>query len=159
MFAAIIAQLGGAFISKFIDGALEAFKAYENKQISLEELKDRLLGLMVGAARDIEVSHSETLAKTYATFWQAADSDKSNIMKIMWASALGSQIFVLFWAQWCAPLLYAYGYMDKGWRAGTTVEWAYLLIGALLGLGPMVLRNGPAAGSNVTAALKNLLGK
>lgn len=155
MFSAIITSLGGAFINKFIDGALTAFTAYQNKQISIEELKDRLLGLMVNAARDIEVSHSETLAKTYASFMDALKTSK--LLQIMWAWAVGTQIFILFWSQFFVPLLFAYGFLPN-WKAGTTADWAYLLLVACLGMGPVVLRNGPGAGS-IADKLKGLVSK
>lgn len=145
MFTAIITSLGGAFINKFIDGALTAFTAYQNKQISMEELKTKLLSLMVTAARDIEVSHSETLAKTYASFMDAMKTSK--VIQYGWATALYSQLFVLFWSQWMVPMLFAYGLLGIGWRAGTSAEWAYLIVIGLLGMAPVVLRSGPGAGS------------
>lgn len=156
MFSAIISSLGGVFIEKIIGGALEAFKAYENKQISMEELRTKLLGIMVGAARDIEVAHADALAKTYASFMDAMKTSK--VMQYGWATALYSQIFVLVWSQWAVPLLFAYGLLGIGWRAGTSAEWAYLLIAGLLGMGPVVLRSGPGAG-NITDRLKSMISK
>jgi hypothetical protein len=144
MFSAIISSLGGVFINKFFDGALQAFTAYQNKQISVEELKDRLLGLMVNAARDIEVSHADTLAKTYASFMDALKV--TPILQRMWAWTVGTQLFILVWSQFFVPLLFAYSILPN-WKAGTTGDWAYLLLGACLGMGPLVLRNGPGAGS------------
>lgn len=155
MFSAIISSLGGVFINKFFDGALQAFTAYQNKQISVEELKDRLLGLMVNAARDIEVSHAETLAKTYASFMDALKV--TPILQRMWAWTVGTQLFVLVWSQFFVPLLFAYSILPN-WKAGTTGEWAYLLLGACLGMGPLVLRNGPGAGS-IADKLKAAVGK
>jgi hypothetical protein len=157
MLSAIFSSVGMSLINGFLDKALAAFTAYQNKQISVEQLKDQLYAAMVAAAKDVEIAHADTLAKTYATFWTAANADKSNLMKIMWAAALGSQIFVLFWSQWCVPLLFAYGFLPN-WKAGTTAEWSYLLIGALLGLGPMVLRSGPSA-ATITDKLKAMIGK
>lgn len=158
MLTAIFSSVGGSIVNAFLGKAMEAFTAYNNKQISMEELRSRVSIAMLDAFKEVEKSHADALAKTFATFWAAADTDKTNLLKIMWAAALGSQIFVLFWAQWCAPLLYAYGLMDKGWRAGTTVEWAYLLIGGLLGLGTIVLRSGPGAGS-LTDKMKSMVSK
>lgn len=144
MFSAIISSLGGVFINKFFDGALQAFTAYQNKQISVEELKDKLYGLMVNAARDIEVSHAETLAKTYASFMEALKV--TPILQRMWAWTVGTQLFILCWSQFFVPLLFAYQILPN-WKAGTTGEWAYLLLGACLGMGPLVLRNGPGTGT------------
>ena len=158
MLEMIFAKIGGAFLDRIFGGILDISKAVINKQITEIEAKAKMQSLLIGAAKDIEVTHSNDLVKTYDTFWKAADTDKTNIMKIGWAAALFSQIFVLFWAQWCAPALYAWGYMDKGWHAGGTTDWSYALIGALLGLGPLVLRTGPGAGS-IGDRLKAMVGK
>jgi len=156
MFSAIISSLGGVFINKFIDGALQAFTAYQNKQISMEELRTKLLSLMVGAAKDIEVSHADALTKTYASFMDAMKTSK--VIQYGWATALYSQLFVLFWSQWMVPMLFAYGLLGIGWRAGTSAEWAYLIVIGLLGMAPVVLRSGPGAG-NLTDRLKAMVSK
>lgn len=158
MLEMIFAKLGGAFLDRIFGGILDISKAVINKQVTEIEAKKQLLSLFISGWRDIEVEHSKDLTATYQTFWTAADNDKSNLMKRMWAVALGSQLFVLFWAQWVAPFLYAYGFMDKGWHAGGTVDWAYALVGALLGLGPLVLRTGPGA-TSLPDKLKALIGK
>lgn len=132
----IFAKLGGALLDRIFGGLLDVAKQVVNKQISEVEARKQIHSMFITAARDVDVSYNETARDMFKTFWQAADTDKTNLMKIMWATALGTQIWVLFWAQWVAPLLYAYGYMDKGWRAGSTVEWAYALIVGLLALGP-----------------------
>ena len=156
MLSAILSSVGGAFIGKFFDAAKDIFHDYQQAKITAEECKTRLLTALLESAKAIEVSHADALTKTYATFWTAASDDKSNLMKRMWAIALGSQIFVLFWSQWCVPLLFAFGALPN-WKAGTSAEWAYLLVGALLGLGPLVLRNGPGAMS--PEKLKALISK
>lgn len=155
MFANIIASVAGSMVDKIIGPFLELGKAYMNKQISMEELRAKMVEAMVSSAADVEKTHSQELTKTYSAFIDA--STKSFLLRFMWAVALGSQIFVLFWSQWVVPMLYAYGYMNKGWHAGTTGEWSYLLVGALLGLGPMVLRSGPTAVD--ASKWKSLIGK
>lgn len=154
MLSAILSSLGGAFINKFFDNALQAFTAYQNKQISMEELKTQLLQSLISAARDIEVSHSETLAKTYATFMGAME--KSLLMKIMWACTVGTQLFVLVWHQLAIPFI-AFAFSVRYPSSGETVNWAYLLLGACLGMGPLVLRNGPGAMN--TDKMKALISK
>lgn len=159
MLSSIVGMLAGPLVDKLIAPFTHIFDAYMNKQITEAQLREQLQAILIGAFKDIEVAYADVLAKTYQTFWTAASEDKTNIMKIMWAAATGSQIFVLFWSQWVAPFLYAYGWMDKGWHAGTTGEWSYLLLGALLGLGPMVLKSGPAASGAIVDNLKRLVGK
>jgi hypothetical protein len=160
MLSGIIASLGGAFIDKFFGNALKAFEAYQNQKISMEELKVRLQTAMVSAAKEVEVSHSETLAKTYASFMGAVVQSK--LMQVVWAAVTLSQLVVLVWHQLGIPMFvmimrnYVPGFNYPG--SGNTVEWAYLLLGACVGMGPMVLRNGPGAG-NLTDRLKGLVGK
>lgn len=140
MLSAIFSSLGGVIIDKFLGNALKAFEMYNNKQISMEELRTKLLDHLQDSVKAVEISHSETLAKTYASFMSAME--KSPLLQTMWAWTVGSQLFILVWSQFFVPLLFAYSILPN-WKAGTTGEWAYLLLGACLGLGPLVLRNGP----------------
>lgn len=160
MLSAIFSSLGGAIIDKFFGNALKAFELYNNKQISMEELKVRLQTSLVAATRDVEVSHSETLAKTYASFMGALE--KSKLMQIVWASVTISQLFVLLWHQLGIPwFVLLMRQTQPGWQypsSGSTVEWGYLLVAACVGLGPVIMRAGPGAGS-LTDRLKSLVGK
>jgi len=156
MLSAIFSSLGGAIIDKFFGNALKAFEMYNNKQISMEELRTRLLEHLGDAFKAVEVSHSETLAKTYAAFMDAMKTSK--VIQYGWATALYSQLFVLFWSQWVVPMMFAYGLLGIGWRAGTSAEWAYLIVIGLLGMAPVVLRSGPGAG-NLTDRLKAMVSK
>lgn len=155
MFSAIFASVGGAFFDKLFGNMRGAFESYLNKQISLEELRSRMVVEALKAAKEIEVSHSETLAKTYASFMDALKV--SPLLQRMWAWTVGTQLFILFWSQFFVPLLFAYSILPN-WKAGTTGDWAYLLLGACLGMGPLVLRNGPGAGS-MTDKLKAMVSK
>ena len=156
MLELILSKVGGALIDRIFGGIVKIGEAYINKQITEIEAKKQILSLFLGGSKEIEVTHANVLGETYKTFWTAADSDKSNLMKRMWAVALGSQIFVLFWSQFCVPLLFAYGYLPN-WKAGTSAEWAYLLVGSLLGMGPLVLRAGPGASVLSLDKLKELI--
>lgn len=155
MLAALFSTIGMPLINGILDKALDAFKAYENKTISMEQLKDQLYAAMVSAIKDIEVAHAEALAKTYASFMDTMK--QSVLMQRIWASVVISQLFVLLWAQLAVPLLFAFSILPN-WKAGTTAEWAYLLVGACLGMGPMVLRSGPGAG-DLAGRLKAMVGK
>lgn len=144
MLAAILSSVGGAFISHFFDAAKDIFHDYQQGKITAEECKTRLLSQLLESAKAIEISHSETLAKTYASFMDALKV--TPILQRMWAWTVGTQLFILCWSQFFVPLLFAYSILPN-WKAGTTGEWAYLLLAACLGMGPLVLRNGPGAGS------------
>ena len=155
MLSAILSSLGGALLDKFFGAARDIFHDYTQGKISEAECRTRLLSSLLDSAKAVEVSHSETLAKTYASFMDAMKT--SPLMQRMWALTVGSQLFILFWSQFCVPLLFAYG-MLPNWKAGTSAEWAYLLIVACLGMGPVVLRSGPGAG-NIADRLKALVSK
>lgn len=155
MLSTIFATIGMPIINGILDKALEAFRAYENKQISIEQLKDQLYATMLDTIKAVEVAHADALAKTYANFMDAIKTSK--LMQRTWATVVLSQLFVLVWSQFAVPLLFAFG-MLPSWKAGTSAEWAYLLVGACLGMGPMVLRSGPGAGS-LPERLKAVVGK
>lgn len=153
MFASLIAALGGKFIDGFLTEATGLFKAYINKEITEAELREKLLSCMLQSAKSVEVAHAEALAKTYSAFMDTMG--KSNLMRRAWAWTLGSQVFALFWYQWVVPFstFIAHDYFGATrWffpSPGSTIEWAYLLIGGLCGMGPIVLRSGPGAGQIV----------
>jgi hypothetical protein len=155
MLTAIFSSVGGSIVNAFLGKAMEAFTAYNNKQISMEELRSRVSIAMLDAFKEVEKSHAEALAKTYASFMDALKV--SPLLQRMWAWTVGTQLFILFWSQFFVPLFFAYGVLPN-WKAGTTGDWAYLLLGACLGMGPLVLRNGPGAGS-VTDKLKAMVSK
>ena len=154
MFSAILSSVGGVFFDKLFGNLRGAFESYLNKEISIEELRSRMVIEAVKAAKESEVSHSETLAKTYATFMDALKV--TPILQRMWAWTVGTQLFVIVWAQFFVPLLFAYSLLPN-WQAGTTAEWAYFLLGGCLGFGPIILRNGPGATS--PDKMKALIGK
>ncbi len=142
MLSAILTSVGGAFISKFFDAAKDIFHDYQQGKITAEECKTRLLTSLLETAKAVEVSHSETLAKTYDSFTKAMVQSK--LMQCVWASVCWSQLLVLVWYQAGVPLLcYAVGNKTCFPSAGSTIEWAYLLLAACLGMGPVILRNGP----------------
>jgi hypothetical protein len=155
MLSTIIASLGGAIVDKFFGAARDIFHDYATQKISEAECRAKLLSALAAAAKDVEVAHADALAKTYASFMEAMKSSK--LMQIMWAWTVGSQLFILFWSQFFVPLLFAYGVLPN-WKAGTSAEWAYLLLVACLGMGPVVLRSGPGAG-NITDKFKSMIGK
>lgn len=156
MLTAIFSQFGMSIINGVLDKFLDAFKAYENKQISMEELRTRLYEAVLESVKAIELAQADALAKTYQAFIGALAQNQ--FMQKVWGFAIISQLLVLLWHQLGIPAIVALGLIARYPSSGTTVEWAYLLVGALMGLGPMVLRAGPGAGS-LTDRLKAMVGK
>lgn len=118
----------------------DAFKAYEQKQITLAELNAKVQQSLISAFAEVQKSQSAALAATFASFMDGAKN--SALMRGVWAAVVLSELVVLLWHQLGIPaVVYFTGHGYPG--SGTTVEWAYLLIAACLGLGPVVLNKGP----------------
>jgi hypothetical protein len=143
----------GTLLDKIIGPFVDCFKAYEQKQISEAELRAKVSEILINSFGDVEKTHAQELSKTYATFM--ASLDKSLLLRVVWASTTISQLLVLLWHQVGIPAIVAVGIIDHYPSSGSTVEWAYALLGACLGLGPLVLRTGPGAAnlSSLKAAL------
>lgn len=156
MLAAIASALGGSLIDALLGNVRGIFEAYFKKEITEKEMRFKLQEALLKTFAEVEVAHADALAKTYSAFMKAASTNL--LMQIMWAVALGTQIFVLFWYQWVVPFIVFMEWASRYPSAGSTVEWAYALIAGLLGMGPVVLRNGPGAG-NMTDRLKAMVGK
>jgi hypothetical protein len=142
-----------AIAGSLFDTAANIFKAYQAREISREQALADLSKALVAAFAEVEKAHAEALAKTYESFQQTLRGSPELIR--MFKVVIYSQTFVLFWSQWVVPMALWLGY-DGAWRAGTTAEWAYLLIGGLCGAAPMLLRAGPGAG-NIADRLKGLV--
>jgi len=155
MLSAIFSSVGMSIVNAFLGKALEAFTAYNNKVISIEELRTRVSIAMMQSFKEVEVAHAEALAKTYASFMQAMV--QSRLMKIVWAAVTLSQLCVLLWVQvGVSTFVYLTG---TPWpSSGKTSDWAYLLVAACVGMGPIVLRSGPGEGT-ITEKLKTMVGK
>lgn len=155
MLSTIVGAIAGPLVDKIIGRGADLFEAYLKKQISIEELRTALMKVVVESFTELEKTHAETLAKTYESFQTTLRGSPELIR--MFKVVIYSQTFVLFWSQWVVPMMHWIGY-EGAWRAGTTAEWAYLLIGGLCGAAPMLLRAGPGAGS-LSGQLKSLIGK
>lgn len=154
MFGSIISAVAGSLVDKIIGPFLELGKAYMNKQISMEELRARMVTVLVSSAAEVEKTQAQELSKTYESF--QVTLRQSRLVQIAWACTLFSQLAVLLWHQLGIPyFVYMTG---KGYpSSGSTVEWSYALIGFLLGAGALIFRTGPGA-MNVNS-WKALIGK
>lgn len=155
----MLSLLGPAVIKALVDGflgkALEAFTAYQNKQISLAELNVKLQESLMATFAEVEKSHAESLTKTYESF--QVTMRQSPIVQQMWSWVVATQLVVLLWHQMGIPAVVYFTGHDYP-SSGSTVEWAYALIGFMFGAGALLLRTGPGAGSTL-AKLKSAIGK
>jgi hypothetical protein len=142
MFSLILKSVIGSLTGTLLDKVTGIFDSYFKKEITKAELQEKLSEALLKSATEIEVSHSETLAATYNSFMKTMSS--SRIIQWVWAATAVSQLIVLVWHQMGIPLLcYFAGNARCFPSSGSTVEWAYLLLGGLLGMAPLVLRGGP----------------
>lgn len=112
-------------------------KAYFNKEISEAEFEAKIKIAVEENHAKIEQAWADTTAKTTESVQQTMRV--SPMMQRAYALALLSQIFVLIWYQVGASAFLLY--TGKAWPSpGTTVEWAYLLVGAMIGAGPLVFK-------------------
>jgi hypothetical protein len=136
MLTTIITTLAPLLIGKLAD----AFVSYNNKQITLAELNARVTEALIQGFAEVQKSQSAALAQTFASFMDAAKN--SALMRGVWATVTLSQLAVLLWHQvGISAFVRAFGGEWPG--SGSTVEWAYLLVAACVGFGPVVLNRGP----------------
>lgn len=126
---------------------------FRDGKISEKELDVRLEEAALDSFARVEESHGKALAETFGAFMDAAS--KTPMMARVWAAVTLSQLAVLLWHQVGIPAIVAMGFVDKYPPSGSTVEWAYLLVGGAIGLGPLVLK-GTGAANAVAAAVNGL---
>lgn len=158
--SAILSSLGGDLVDRILGRFTGLFEAYFKKEITQAQLHAGLVQALIGGAVEVEKAHADSITKTYASFMDAVKG--SPALQRMLAIVVYSQLFVLFWHQFCIPAIVAFVryYYVPGWNypsSGSTVDWSYALIAGLCGLGATVLRVGP--GKFDWDSLKRLVGK
>lgn len=123
MIAGVIAKIltGG-----ILDKLLEAYKLRQEGKISEAEFRSR-----------VQIAAEETASETAKATHDSLG--KSAILQRAWAATLFLQVTVLVFYQIAAP---AYQIITGGlWPdPGVTLEWAYLLVAAMIGAGPLVMK-------------------
>lgn len=136
MIASLIARIltGG-----LLDKILEAYRLRQEGKISEAEFQSRVEVAAHENAAKIEQAWAETAKSTVAA--TQATLSSSSVLQRAWGSVLFLQVAVLVWYQVGAS---AYAVITGGrWPdPGVSLEWAYLLIAAMIGAGPLVLRRG-----------------
>lgn len=157
--------LTGPIISAICEGLFgrleSAWEAYVKKEISKDQLMAAMQQALLATFRDVEVAFYDSMSKTYASFMTALGNSPK--MQAAWVVAVFSQLFVLIWHQlmipWIVMLVRAAGH--TGWTypsSGSTIDYAYFLLMALIGAPAIAARGGPGSGGFVDG-LKRLVGK
>lgn len=156
MLTSIISALGGTIIDSLLGKITGVFQAYFNKQITEAQLREQIQAAMLSTFAEVETAHADLTAKTYESFQQTLRT--SPTMQRAWCWVVYSQLAVLLWHQAGIPLFVkvtGQGYPSSG----STVEWAYALLGFMFGAGAMMLRTGPGSSGGLLDALKRTVGK
>jgi len=156
MLGSIIGALGGNIVDSLLGKITGVFESYFKKEISMEELRTKVLQSLLSTFSEIEKAHADSIAKTFDSFMRAAAQSK--IMQVVWASVAISQLLVLLWHQVGIPA-FVYFAAVKYPSSGATVDWAYALLMFCLGGGAVALRMGSASSSGIVDQLKGLIAK
>lgn len=135
MLGGLLSWLTGGFVDRIVGLG----EAYLNKQVSEAQFRADVEKAGQEAAAKVEAAWADAAAKIAAS---AGDMIKSSaILQRAWAAVLFLQVSVLVWYQIGAP---AYAVITgTAWPSpGVALEWAYLLVGAMVGAGPFVFRRG-----------------
>lgn len=130
------------FLSKILTGGLldkllEAYRLRQEGRISEAEFQSR----RDTALRESEAKIEESWAEASASTARATQSTlkSSPVLQRAWAAVLFLQAAVLVFYQVGAPAFQVITGM--AWpHPGISLEWAYLLVAAMIGAGPLVLR-------------------
>lgn len=133
MINTLINIISGSLLKEFRQIA----EAYFNKEISKEEFESQTKIAATNAARDIEVAWSEAATKIAESMQSTVRSSK--VIQRAYVVVMFLQLFVLVWYQFLAGAFeIATGVV---WPApSASIEWAYLLIASMIGVGPLVFR-------------------
>ena len=140
-----IAAAAPAIIRSVIGEVSGLAEKYLNKEISKEEYEARKVEAMSRATAEVEQAWASAAPEIYQSAMDAVV--KNRIVRWVWASTAVSQLLVILWHQIGIP---AYVHLTGGSypSSGDTFEYAYLLLAACIGVGPIVMkgRSGPGGG-------------
>lgn len=135
MLGALLQWLTGGFADKLIGLG----QAYFQRQISEAEFRAEVEKAAKDAAARTEATWADAATKIAAT---TGDTLKASvILQRAFAVTLFLQVAVLVWYQIGAGAFEII--TGSKWPSpGVTLEWAYLLVGCMIGAGPFVFRRG-----------------
>ena len=133
MIAAIIKILTGGLLDKVLDLG----RVYITSQTDRADFEKQVRIAAGETAAKVQEAWAESAAKIAASTQDALKA--SPILQRAYAIVLFLQLFILVWYQLGAP---AYQVITgTPWPAPmASIEWAYLLIGAMVGAGPFVFK-------------------
>lgn len=135
MLGALLKWLTGGFVDRLVGLG----EAYFQKQITEAQYRAEVEKAAQETAGRIEESWARAASEIAASTGDMVKA--SPILQRAWAATLFLQVFVLVWFQLGAGAFEVI--TGRTWPdPGVTLEWAYLLVGAMIGAGPLVFRRG-----------------
>jgi hypothetical protein len=133
----VISTIVGWVTGGLVDKVLEVYRLHKQGKISEAEFEAKVKVAAQETAAKVEESWAEASA-SIARATQAT-LKSSPLLQRAWAVTIFLQLVVLVFYQIGAPAYLVI--TGTAWPSpGATVEWAYLLLGAMLGAGPLVFR-------------------
>lgn len=133
----IIGTIASVISGNLLKEFRQLAEAYFNKEISKEQFESQSKIAATNATKDIEIAWSEAATKMTESVQQTIRT--SPVIQRAYATVLFFQLFVLFWYQFCTSAFKLATGVE--WPAPmASIEWAYLLIAAMIGIGPLVYK-------------------
>lgn len=139
IFSKVLQLLTGDFLSELIKSVSDIGKQYIKNETDRAEFESRVK--IAAGEQAAKVEQAWAQAASDATKATQATLASSPVLQRAWASVLFLQVVVLAWYQVGTS---AYEVITGSvWpQPMADIEWAYLLIGAMIGAGPLVFRRG-----------------
>ncbi|MBH5389143.1 hypothetical protein [Bradyrhizobium diversitatis] len=120
-FASLLGSAGlKALVDAFAGPVESIFHDYIQGRISKEQLQEKLQEAILAAFSQVEAQYLDSITKTYTAFIQVAAQNPAMVKA--WSVVLYSQLFVLFWHQFCIPAIVALGVVDKYPKAALLIS-------------------------------------
>ena len=133
MLGTLLSWLTGGFVDKLVGLG----QAYISKSVTEAQYRAEVEKAAQDAARQIETAWADASAKIAASTQDALKA--SPILQRAWAITLFLQVSVLVFYQIIAPAFAVI--TGTAWPSpGITLEYAYLLVGCMIGAGPLVFK-------------------
>lgn len=123
--------------SGLADKLLELYKLRQDGVISEAEFKSKVEVAKQEANAQVQKAWAEASSKIMESVQQTVRT--SPVIQKAYAIVMFMQLFVLVWYQVCVSAFKLATGIE--WPApGASIEWAYLLIAAMIGVGPLVYK-------------------
>jgi hypothetical protein len=133
----LAALLTPALVGSLLNQGMDLFKQYQQGQITREQLQNNLQAIIAQEITKQEQARFDALKANYSSFVQLALG--SRVVQVAYAYTVITQATVLVFAQVGIPaIVWFYG---GTWpSSGATLDWGYLLLAGMLGLGALAYK-------------------